>query len=95
VEVQDAYRQKMRAQIKEWGAQMNLLEARLENLSADLRIKGAEQIHELRARQRVAEGTMKELGKSTGEAWEQAKETADKMWDDFKAGLADAQSKFK
>jgi len=95
VEVQDAYRQKMAAQLKEWGAQMNLLEAKLDNLSADLRIKRAEQLHILRAKHRAAAEKMKELGKSTGEAWEQAKETADKMWDDFKAGLTDAQSKFK
>ena len=95
MEVQDAYQQKMAAQLKEWSAQINLLEARLDNLSADLRIKRAEQLHELRARHRAAAEKMKELGKSTGEAWEQAKETADKMWDDFKAGLTDAQSKFK
>ena len=95
MEVQDAYRQKMRAQLKEWSAQMNLLEARLDNVSADLRVKRAEQLHELRARHRAAADKMKELGKSTGEAWEQAKETADKMWDDFKDGLTEAQSKFK
>jgi hypothetical protein len=95
VEVQDAYRQKMRAQLKEWSAQMNLLEARLDNVSADLRVKRSEQLHELRARHRAAAEKMKELGKSTGEAWEQVKETADKMWDDFKAGLTEAQSKFK
>jgi hypothetical protein len=95
VEVQDAYRQKMRAQLKEWSAQMNLLEARLDNVSADLRVKRAEQLHELRARHRAAADKMKELGKSTGEAWEQVKETADKMWDDFKDGLTEAQSKFK
>jgi len=85
----------MRAQLKEWSAQMNLLEARLDNVSADLRVKRAEQLHELRARHRAAADKMKELGKSTGEAWEQAKETADKMWDDFKDGLTEAQSKFK
>ena len=95
MEVQDAYPQKMAAQLKEWGAEMNLLEAKLDNLSADLRIKCAEQLHELRAKHRATAEKMKELGKSTGEAWEQAKETADKMWDDFKAGLTDAQSKFR
>ena len=95
MEVQDAYRQKMRAQLKEWSAQMNLLEARLDNVSADLRVKRAEQLHDLRAKHHAAAEKMRELGKSTGEAWEQAKETADKMWDDFKDGLTEAQSKFK
>jgi hypothetical protein len=95
MEVQNAYRKKMAKQLKEWTAQINLLEARLDKLGGDMRVKGAGELHELRARQRAAGETMKELGKSTGEAWEQAKETADKMWDDFKAGLTDAQSKFK
>jgi hypothetical protein len=38
---------------------------------------------------------MKELGKASGAAWEQVKVTADKIWDDLKAGVTDAQSKFK
>lgn len=93
--IQDAYKQKMAAQMKEWSAQVDLLEAKLDNVSADMRVKRAEELQALRARQRAAAEKMKELGKSTGEAWEQVKSTADKMWDDFKTGLADAQSKFK
>ena len=95
MEVQNAYRKKMGAQLKEWTAQINLLEARLDELGGNMRVKGAGELHELRLRQRATEEKMKELGKSTGEAWEQSKEAADKMWDDFKAGLTDAQSKFK
>ena len=95
MEVQNAYRQKMGAQLKEWSAQINLLEAKLDNIGADMRVKGAEELHALRARQRAAAEKMKELGKSTGEAWDEAKGTADKMWDDFKTGLTDAQSRLK
>jgi len=95
MEAQDAYRKRMAAQLKEWTAQINLLEARLDKLGGDMRVKGAGELHELRARQRAAGETMKELGKSTGEAWEKAKETADKMWDDFNASLTETQSKFK
>jgi hypothetical protein len=95
MEVQDAYRKKMGAQLREWSAQINLLEARLDNLGGDLRVKGAGELHELRTRQRAAGEKMKELGKSTGEAWDEAKGTADKMWDDFKTGLTDAQSRLK
>jgi hypothetical protein len=38
---------------------------------------------------------MKELEKASGEAWEQVKGTADKIWEDLKTGIADAHSKFK
>jgi hypothetical protein len=95
MEIQDAYKQKMAAQLKEWSAQINLLEAKVENAGADLKIKRAEALHGLRAKQRAASEKMKELEKASGEALDQAKETADKIWADLKAGVADAHSKFK
>ena len=54
MEVQNAYRKKMATQLKEWTAQINLLEARLDKLGGDMRVKGAGELHELRARQRAA-----------------------------------------
>lgn len=95
MEINDAYKQKMAAQLKEWGAQIDLLEAKMENVGADIRVKNADALKELRAKQSAASEKMKELEKSSGEAWEQIKETADKIWGDLKAGIADAHSKFK
>ena len=95
MEIKDAYKQKMAAQLKEWDAQINLLEAKVENAGADIKVKRAQAIHELRAKQRAASEKMNELGKASGAAWEQVKTTADKIWDDLKAGIADAHSKFK
>jgi hypothetical protein len=95
MEIQDAYRQKLGAQLKEWSAQINLLEAKVENAAAEVKVKGAEELRELRAKQRAASEKMKELGKAGGEAWEQVKESADKIWAELKTGVANAQSKFK
>jgi recombinational DNA repair ATPase RecF len=95
MDIQNAYKQKREAQLKEWDAQINLMEAKLENVGADMRIKRAGQIQALRAQQHAASEKINELGKATGEAWEQVKVTADKVWDDLKAGVADAHSKFK
>lgn len=95
MEIQEAYKQKKAAQLKEWGAQINLMEAKLENVEADMQVKRAEQIKALRAQQQAASEKLKELGKASGEAWEQVKATADKVWDDLKNGVADAHSKFK
>jgi outer membrane murein-binding lipoprotein Lpp len=89
------YKEKMSAQLKEWSAQVNLLEAKIDSFTADMKIMRAEDIQALRAKQHVASDKMKELGKATGEAWEQVRVTADRMWDDLKSGLADTQSKFK
>lgn len=95
MEIQDAYKQKMAAQLKEWSAQIDLLEAKMENVGADIRVKRTQELHELRAKQRAASEKMQELGKASGEAWEQVKETVDKIWEDLKAGVAEAHSKFK
>lgn len=95
METQDAYKQKMLAQLKEWGAQIDLLEAKIENSGADLKVKRTRELHELRVKQRAASEKMKELEKSSGEAWGKVKETADKVWDDLKSGIADARSSFK
>ena len=88
MEMQEEYKQKMAAQLKEWGAQINLLEAHMKG-------RCAEQLYEVRVKQRAAFKKMRELGNSSGEAWEQVKEAADKICDDLKANVADAHSRFK
>ncbi|MCF8152224.1 MAG: hypothetical protein K9K30_12250 [Burkholderiaceae bacterium] len=95
MELQNAYRQKMAAQLKEWGAQLNLLEAKVENAGADVKIKGAEELASLRAKQRAAADKMKELEKTGSDAWEQLKENTDKAWADLRTGVADAHARFK
>jgi hypothetical protein len=95
MEIQDAYKQKLAAQLKEWDAQINLLEARAENAGADIKVSRAKAIRELRAKQRAASEKLNELGKASGAAWDQVKATADKIWDELKTGVAEAHSKFK
>ena len=95
MEIQDAYKQKMAAQLKEWSAQINLLEAKVENAGADTRIKRAEVLHGLRAKQHAASEKLKQLEKAGSEAWDQTKESADKIWAELKAGVADAHTRFK
>lgn len=95
MEIQEAYKQKMAAQLQEWSAQINLLEAKVENAGADVKVRRAAALHELRAKQRAASEKMEELGKASGEAWEQVKVTADQIWEDLRTGVAEAHSKFK
>lgn len=89
------YKEKMDALLNEWSAQVNLLEARIDSFTADMKIIRAEEIQALRAKHHSVSEKMKELSKASGEAWEQLRLTADKMWDELKHGLSEAQSKFK
>ena len=95
MEIQKAYQQKKAAQLKEWGAQINLLEAKAENIGADMKVKHAEVVKELRAKQHKASEEMKKWEKASGNAWDEVKATADKVWDDLKNGVAEAHAKFK
>ena len=95
MEIQTAYKQKMRAQLNEWNAQAHLWEAKLENAEASVKVQAAEQLHELRGKLQAASEKMKELETSSGDAWDQIKVTADRVWDELKLGVAAAQSKFK
>lgn len=95
MELQEAYKQKLTAQLNEWSAQLNLLEAKAENAGADVRVRHAEELQALRAKLHAASEKLQALEKSSGEAWEQVKETADKVWEDIKTGFAEAHAKFK
>jgi hypothetical protein len=95
MELQEAYKQKMSAHMQEWSAQINLLEAKLKTVAADVRVKRAEEIQVLRAKQVSAATKLKEMENSSGEAWDLVKDTADKMWADLKTGVTEAQAKFK
>lgn len=95
METKDAYRQKLDAQLKEWSAQISLLAAKAENASADVKLKYALELDEIKAKQREVVQKMKELELSSGEAWEKLKVTADKVLDDLKTGISQAMSKFK
>lgn len=95
METKDAYRQKLDAQLKEWHAQISLLAAKAENASADVKLKYALELDEIKAKQREVVQKMRELELSSGEAWEKLKVTADKVLDDLKTSISQAMSKFK
>ncbi|MDA8060181.1 MAG: hypothetical protein M0Z37_07530 [Nitrospiraceae bacterium] len=91
----EAYKQKLNAQMKEWGAQINLLNAKIENKGADMRIKYAKELDAVKAKQEEVLQKIKELDEATGENWEKVKNTADQILDDLKTGLNNALSRLK
>jgi hypothetical protein len=95
MKVQEAYKQKLAAQLHEWSAQIDLWEAKAENAGADMKVQQAEALRELRAKQHDAIDKLHEIEKASGEAWGQVKIAADRIWEDLKVGVAEAHSKFK
>jgi methyl-accepting chemotaxis protein len=95
MKTRDAYVEKLAAELNEWSAQIDLLAAKAENAKADVKLQYAQELEELRVRQREASEKMKELEEASDEAWENMKGTADKVWEDLKTGITTASAKFK
>ena len=91
----EAYKQKLNAQIKEWNAQINLLNAKIENKGADMKLKYSKELDALKEKQDDVLQKIKELDESTTENWEKIKVTADQMLSDIKTGLNNAISRLK
>lgn len=65
-----AYQQKVRAQIKELKARMQLFEASLEKSGADVRIKYQKNLNEWKSHFRDVEAKLDDLSDSAEENWE-------------------------
>jgi methyl-accepting chemotaxis protein len=81
--------------MKEWGAQINLLNAKVENKGADMKIKYSKELDALKAKQDEIAQKIKELDEAKVENWEKVKDTADQILADLKTGLANAISRLK
>ncbi|MDD5035295.1 MAG: coiled coil domain-containing protein [Methylococcaceae bacterium] len=95
MKTKDEYIESLAAELKEWSAQIDLLAAKTENAADQVKLKYLEELDALRAKQQTAAEKIKELQEASGDAWVKVKETADKVWDDLKTGVAGAVSKFK
>ena len=95
MKTKDEYIESLAAELKEWSAQIDRLNDKMENAAGDVKLKYTAEVEALRAKQHAAAAKMEELKDASGDAWETIKETADQVWEDLKSGLASAVSKFK
>jgi DNA mismatch repair ATPase MutS len=95
MDTKEAYKTKLKAQLAEWDAQINLFAAKTKNAAADVQVKYAQELDELRNKQRKASDKLKELEHASGDAWQEIKVSTDQLWDDIKTGVTRTLSKFK
>ncbi|MFA5982628.1 MAG: coiled coil domain-containing protein [Methylococcaceae bacterium] len=95
MKTKDEYIENFTSELKAWSTQIDLLSAKMEKSAGMLKLKYIEDVNALHAKQNTATEKLKELEASSAEAWEAAKETAEKIWDDLRIGMASATSKFK
>lgn len=82
-------------ELKDWGAQIDVLADKTQRSVGMVKLTYIQEVDALHARQQVAVKKMQELREVGDDAWDLAVATTDKVWHDFRNGLASAVSKFK
>lgn len=85
-----AYRQKIEARLEQWNAEINKLQAKALEASADARIE----YENLREKQNEARRTLRELDDVGGDALEDVKSGVEKAWSDLEAAMKRARERF-
>jgi len=89
------YIDKMAAQLKEWGAKIDMLKAKAEKEKAEVKIKLHEEVETLNQKKQNVHNKLLEIKESTEEAWGKLAEGVDKAWSDLKEAVHHAVEKFK
>ncbi len=91
----DAYVEKFKAQIDQWNADIEKLEAKAREARADAKIEHEKKLKEARARRDAAQGKLDELKSASGEAWEDVKQGAERAWSACREAVDNAAARFK
>ena len=91
----DAYVQKMKAQLDEWNAEIDKLQARTQQAKGDAKLSYEQQLKSLRRQRDDAQARLTGIQDATEDAWRQFKEGADQAWSKLKDGMENAASAFK
>jgi predicted ATP-binding protein involved in virulence len=90
-----AYEEKLDAQLREWNAQIVLLNAKAQNAKADAKIEYYKTIEALQHKKDEAGTRLNKLKTAGDGAWEDLKTGAEKAWDEVRAAFHNAASKFQ
>lgn len=93
--LRDEYVQKMKAQLDQWNAELQKLEAKTAEAQADAKIKFERELVELRQRRDEAQKKLVELQKAGDEAWQDMVQGTERMWNAMNDAFQKAWSRFK
>ncbi|WP_417728664.1 hypothetical protein [Roseovarius sp.] len=90
----DAYQAKLHAQLDQWKAEIDKLQAKSREASADMQIKYQEQIKILREKRAEMETEYDKIQAASLEAWKDFKTGTDQAWDNMSKAMKSAWSRF-
>lgn len=92
--LKDDYVNKLKAQLDEWSAEIDVLEARARKADADMRVKFESQLTTVKKKRDEARVKLTEIRESSGDAWQELKKGGDEAWESIKRALVEARKKF-
>lgn len=87
----DAYKQKVRAQIKEMKTKMHMLEADVEKNNADMRIKYQKNMSDWKSRFKDVEMKLDKLSNSAEKSWDEIRSGIDTTIEDLRKSIENAK----
>ncbi|MGX0878719.1 uncharacterized coiled-coil DUF342 family protein [Roseovarius sp. MBR-154] len=90
----ETYEKKMQAQLDQWKAEIDKLQAQSREASADMQAKYNDQISDLRERRDEMERHYDKIHKASQEAWKDFKTGADQAWDNMSNAMKSAWNRF-
>jgi DNA anti-recombination protein RmuC len=91
----DAYVERLKAQLDDWNAQIDKLEARARQADAETRVEYEKQIEALRSRRDDMQNRLEDLRDAAGDAWRDLQKGADDAWEEIKAAFDTALTRFR
>jgi DNA-binding transcriptional regulator GbsR (MarR family) len=93
-EQMQAFREQTETRLTEYKTEIDQLQANAEKLEGDAKAKAEEQLTALRQKQDEVSEKLKELGSSTGDAWEQIKSGIEAAMEDLGNAYKKAAAEF-
>jgi hypothetical protein len=90
-----AYEERFDAQLKEWSAEIALLNAKAGKAKAEAKMEYYKTIETLQGKQDTARTKLQELRTAGDDAWEDLKTGAESVWTEVKTAFNSATSRFK
>jgi short-subunit dehydrogenase len=95
MEKKDIYVQKMKAKLDEWSAEIDRLQARSEQVEADLKLEYSRRMKNLQEKQDTAQEKLDNLINSSGQAWTEFKSGVESAWKSLEDSIQDVQNEFQ
>jgi hypothetical protein len=90
----DAYKQKVRAQLKEMKAKMQMFEAGTEKTSADMRLKYQKNLNDWKSRFNEVEMKLEKLSNSAESSWSEIRSGIDTAMKELSSSIENATKRF-